>query len=131
MRGEAGDGESGEAVTKTALEDVAADEGSWACRCDMKRRGALAGLEHLAGCERRIPLTDHAVMIGRIMHRVMQDVAFKLCNPRAFIHLHGFVYISSTPATARAVIETQLIVRIPTAALNPLAHVEGTARDAI
>lgn len=48
MGGEAGDGKSGEAVTKAAFEKVAAGKGGWRSRRDAERGGAASLLEHLA-----------------------------------------------------------------------------------
>src|SRR5215213_7542709 len=63
VRGEAGDGEAGEAVAEAALEDEAACEGGRGGRCDAERRGASAGLEHLARGQRRVAFADHAVVV--------------------------------------------------------------------
>src|SRR5215210_9238495 len=63
VRGEACDGEAGEAVAEAALEDEAAREGRRGGRGDAERRSAAARLEHLSRGQRRVTLADHAVVV--------------------------------------------------------------------
>src|SRR5215204_2799030 len=131
VRGEACDGKTGKAVAEAALEEKAAREGRRAGRGDAQRRGAPAGLEHLTCGQRSVALADHAVVMRGIAHAVVEEVAAERPDARAGGHLHRLVDVRALPAAAPAVVETQLVIRIPAAALDPASHVEGAACDAV
>jgi hypothetical protein len=61
----------------------------------------------------------------------MKQISSERFDARARLHLNRLVYVRTAPLSARAPIEAQLVIWIPTAAANPASHVEGAARDAI
>src|SRR5438270_7341163 len=103
VRGEARDGEAGEAVAEAALEDEAAREGGGRGRGDAERRGAPPGLEHLARGQGRVALADHPVVVGGVAHAEVLEVAGERLDARARAHLHGLVDVSALPAPFRPV----------------------------
>src|SRR5205085_4327097 len=131
MRGEGGDAEAGQTVAPTALEDEVADERGRPDCGDLPRRRAPALLEHLARGERRIAFTDHAMMMRSIAHGVVQKIALQCLLARGGRELDRLVYVSALPTPTRSSVETQLPIRIPTAAANPTPHVKRTPRHHI
>src|SRR5918912_3886731 len=102
MGGEAGDGESGQAVAKAAFEQVAASEGGGRGQCDLERRGPSSLLEHLTCAQGGVALADHAMVMKGPAHGVVLYVARKRLHTRALLHLDGLVYVSSLPGGARS-----------------------------
>src|SRR6266550_6659475 len=75
MGGEGSDAKTGEPIAKAAFQNKIADKGGGTNRCDLQRRSPLPLFQHLARAQRRVSLADHAVMLGSIANRVVQQIA--------------------------------------------------------
>src|SRR6266567_1330136 len=98
---------------------------------DLQWRSALAFIEHLARAKRRVPLANHALMIRNIARGVVKKISRKYFDARIVIHDHRFVNQTFAPASAAAIKQAKLIVRIPAAAFDPSIHIKGAPGNAI
>ena len=98
--GEARDGEPGEAVAEAAFEDEAAYERGGRGRGDFKGGSAPARFEHLSRGEGRVALAYHSVVVRGVAYAVVEQVARKRLDARAFRHIHGLVNVRALPASA-------------------------------
>lgn len=131
VRGEARDGESGEAIAKAAFEDETAHERRGSSESYLERGGAPSCLEHLSCSEGSVSLADHAVVVRSVAHTEVEHVASENLDAAARVHLDRFVNMRALPTPPRAAIQSELIIRIPAAAANPTTHVLGASRDSI
>src|SRR5712664_3046132 len=131
MGSKAGDAQPGQTIAKAAFQNIAAQESGGCGRGDLERRSMSPGFRHLTCAEGRVTLANHAMVVGSIGGRIMQQVTSEDFNARAGIHLYRFVNVRALPARQGFPEKAQLSIWVPAAAMNPTTHIKRAARDQV
>src|SRR5262245_39922214 len=100
MSCEASDSEAGEYIAKATLQNQTSDKrrrtgcSNSYCRC------SSAGIKHLLRRQWGVALSNHSMMMRRVLHGVMKKIAFEHLDARAFAHLYRLMYLSRFPAAS-------------------------------
>ncbi len=129
VRGETRNRETRKAVAKAALQNKTTDESGWSSRGYAENRSTTTFFKHLLRREWRVTLANHAVVMGRVRRRIVEQVAAELTDARAGIHLNRFVNVTLFPVALGPIEQPQLSIRIPAAAANPTILIERAAGD--
>src|SRR6266571_5250573 len=131
LSGKLRDCQAGKPITKAGLQNERTYKRQRSGQRDLQWRSSLAFIKHLARAQRRIPLANHALMVRNIARGVMKKISRKYFDARIIIHDDRFVNQPFAPASAVAIKQAKLIIRIPAAAFDPSIHIKGAPGNAI
>src|SRR5258708_19244158 len=121
--GEVGDHKSGPPIAPTSFQKKAAYKSSRSGNGTTPERSAFAVAHHLPCAQRCVTLFDHLPVMTCVAHRVVQQITLNGPHSRALVHRDRFMNQPFSPTSTISSKQSQLIIRIPTAAANPPPHI--------